>query len=154
MGTDILQVAITTLASGGLAAIGAYIGVIWKLSSRVAKLEETVGVLKHEQEDIKMDQAAIKKDLSEQMARIYASQEEAKREIITSIGMLQRETADFRVTCSDNRSAMVRKREFAGFTEEQERRWSEFYRLVGRLEGAMDRLSKRPPALIQPSKSS
>lgn len=161
MGADIVQVALTTLASGGLAALGAYVGVIWKLSSRVAKLEETVGGLKGKQEDLEDSQVSmleanakehqeIKNKLTTAVEDIRERQESSKKEIITVIGMLQKEMADFRVTCSDNRSAMVRKKEFTVFAEEEQKRWAEFYRLVGRLEGAMNRISI-PPTLIKNS---
>lgn len=144
MGSDIIQVAITTLASGGLAAIGSYIGIIWKLSSRVTKLEVAVTGLKEEQEELRGEQ----KELGGRISGIREKQDEVKKEIITSIGLLQRELQEFKIICSENRSAMVRKKEFNIFTDEQEKRWSEFYRLIGRLEGAMDRLSRRPPPLI------
>jgi len=142
------------MASGGLAAVGSYVGVIWKLSSRVTKLEETVVGLTKEQAELKKQQSEDKKEYLGKMGDIHTRQETAKREIITSIGILQKEMADFRVTCSDNRGAMVRKKEFNIFTDEQERRWSEFYRLVGRLEGVMDRLSRHPPALTKNSSNS
>jgi len=162
MGADIIQVALTTFASGGLAALGAYVGVIWKLNSRVAKLEETVGGLKDKQVDLESNQNSmleanakehkeIKESLDEAVDDIRDRQESSKKEIINVIGMLQKEMADFRVTCSDNRGAMVRKKEFTIFAEEEQKRWAEFYRMVGRLEGAMDRLSRRPPPLIKNS---
>lgn len=154
MSAEIVQVALTTLASGVLAAAGAYVGVIWKLNSRVSRLEETVESLKSKQNDMESNQKALKADLNKAVSDIREQQEHSTKEIINTIGIVQKEMAEFRVTCSDNRSVMVRKKEFAIFTEEQERRWAEFYRLVGRLEGAMDRLSRNPPALIKSSGNS
>lgn len=153
MPSEMAQVALTTLASGVLAALGAYIGIVWKLSSRVSKLEETVSSLKAEYDKLHTTYTNMEKELGDKISCVSSKQDDHKTEIITSIGILQKDLANFRVTCSDNRSALVRKKEFNVFTEEQEKRWSEFYRLVGRLEGAMDRLSQRPPPLIRNSKN-
>jgi chromosome segregation ATPase len=118
MSESLLNLALTAFASGGIAAVSAYVATVWRLSGSVTALQEEVKSLKKDQ------------DKSHDVVEGLDKELDALRSVMN----------EFKVSCSDNRSSLLHKKDFREFTEEQGRKWTEFYRLVGKLEGLMDRI--------------
>lgn len=172
MSTDLLQVGITTLASGGMAAVAAYVAVVWRLSSRVSRLEETLNTVAQKAEDLKLEQKAVKEAVREEfnkeighlkedvktagdtLKESTAALEEAKKELLISVSSLSTDMSNFKVSCAENRARLVSEKRWAEYTREQASKWEDFNRILGKLEGHLARLksgsSQQMPAVRVP----
>jgi len=164
---DLAETIITTLTSGVLTAVGAYSAVVWKLTRRVVILEEKIGALDKKTEELRkagdaledrhndlrveltQEVATLKEELTAQL--VESSHNILKRldEISTK---LSEDMGDFRTRCSDRTSRYLSKGSFEQYTKEEERRWQEFYKAIGKLEVVIEKtfrgtsiMPKKPP---------
>lgn len=153
----------TTLTSGFLTAVGAYSAIVWKLTKRVTVLEQKIGeldskakALKESDDELEEKQTQLRIEVSEQLLEI--KEEMSKQLVDSSHRILQRldeihtklgeDMGDFRTNCSERTSRYLPRATFEQYAKEEERRWQEFYRAVGKLEAVIDRAlrTSTPPA--------
>ena len=134
-----LEIIAATLGSGVLTGVGAYIAVVWRLSSRVAVLEQEVKGIYNRL--CKID--AVDKDLNMFSTRVVEKIEEVKHHVTEQVG-------DFRTTCAARSSSYMPREEFTAFAEKEDEKWQEFYRLMGQLEVRLaDAFPSRHPQLMR-----
>ena len=151
---NIIETIATTLGSGLLTAVGAYSAVVWKLTKRVVLLEEKFKQLDDKTDELQKSHEDLEKRFGDM--RVEFAQELAlvKEEMTVQISdssqrilkridelftKLSEDMGDFRTTCSSRTSRYLSRTSFEQYTKEEERRWQEFYRVVGKLEAAIDR---------------
>jgi len=169
--STILETLATTVLSGALTAGGAYIAIIWKLNRRVAVLEtkvtqldKTIDELKDSDDRLTAGQSALKTsvqtELSDLKEAIHTQISNLFRELFTKLEVssskLTEDLADAKMTFSERSGQCVSKQSFDQYTQEEEHRWQEFYKAVGKLEAVLDRIfhgSTFPPPKLTPPAS-
>lgn len=164
--STILETLVTTLVSGGLTAGGAYFAVIWKLSHRLAVLEtrvvqidKTTDELKRTDDRLDQEQRALQLVISTSLLGlkddIHAQISDLFKDLSTRLeancGKLTDDLTDNRTSCIERTGQCVAKQSFETYAQEEERRWQEFYKVVGRLEAVIDRIfhgSGFPPSRL------
>jgi outer membrane murein-binding lipoprotein Lpp len=160
--SNITETIITTLTSGALTAVGAYTAIVWKLSRRVAVLEEKVEALDKKTEAVRVEEEALEDkfgdlrvDVTSQLSDM--KEDMAKRLSDLSYNIMQKldavqtklteDLSDFRSNCAARTGRYASRVSLEQYVKEEERRWQEFYRAVGKLEALLDRalLKSTPP---------
>ncbi len=158
MSTDLIQVGITTLASGGIAAITAYVTIVWRLSHRVSQLEEKVNEVVKTAAELKEGQKSgdqtVREEFEKELKHLKtdvmdardslkesaAAMDEAKKEILISVSALSTELSNFKIACAENRAKQVTEKRWAEYTREQAAKWEDFNRILGKLEGHLSKM--------------
>lgn len=145
MSHDLVTIVMAALPTGVVTAVGSYLSIVWKLTSRVDRMEESIRAVEERHSKLVEDYKRERRELLEALSDLSDRMTVSNKEVLGNIGLVHKELMGFKLTCSANRAKTVPKKDFNDFTGEQENKWSEFYRLVGRLEGAMNRMSSPPP---------
>jgi chromosome segregation ATPase len=165
---DITETIVTTLTSGVLTAVGAYSAIVWKLTKRVTILEERIEALDKKTDELKQSEEELEEkhnnlrvDVNTQLSQLKEEMTEqlssTSHKILTRLDTIQtklsEDLGDFRTTCADRTSRYIGRASFEQYVKEEERRWQEFYRAVGKLEAVIDRAfrgsSPPPPRLTR-----
>ena len=143
--SSVFEIISGSLASGLLTGVGAYVAVVWKLSSRVTILEQKVDTLSGQIHKID----ALDAEVGRFQTAIITKLDEVKQHLSDHIG-------EVKTTCAARTGTYMPREKFDIYAREEDARWQEFNRMMGRLEvllnSAFQRrlLPERPPMLSSP----
>ncbi len=144
--TEWQTILVSTLATGGLTAVGALISLVWRLSTKVGAVETRQTAMEgamtsfgHTLTEI----ANVQKSMLEQITETNRVSTQRIHEVEMQ---LERSMSDMRTACATNRSGMVTNNSFADYQKEQARQLERTQETLDVIRSEFQRrLNVRPP---------